>query len=76
VRGLHNLAVGVGWLPMPILASKMWPKVTTKLKRGITTEEQKKIISTESNKERKLYYQLLWEIGASQSDAAALTSCS
>ncbi|HEU6448285.1 MAG TPA: tyrosine-type recombinase/integrase [Verrucomicrobiae bacterium] len=74
VRGLHNLAVGVGWLPMPILAPKMWPKVTTKLKRGITADEQEKIISTENNKERKLYYQLLWEIGAAQSDGASLTN--
>jgi integrase len=74
VRGLHNLAVGVGWLPMPILAPKLWPKVTVKPKRGITSEEQDKIVSTESNKERKLYYQLLWEIGAAQTDGASLTA--
>lgn len=74
VRGLHNLAVGVGWLPMPILPPKLWPKINIKPKRGITAEEQEKIVSTESNKERKLCYQLLWEIGASQSDAASLTA--
>ncbi|HEX5400052.1 MAG TPA: hypothetical protein VFY06_13485, partial [Verrucomicrobiae bacterium] len=45
VRCLHNLAVGLGWLPWPILAPKMWPKVITKPKRGITAEEQEKIIS-------------------------------
>ena len=25
LRGLHNLAVGLGWLPWPVLAPKLWP---------------------------------------------------
>ena len=74
VRCLHNLALGIGWLPWPLLPSKMWPRVETKEKRGITAEEQEKIISTEKNQERKLYYQLLWEIGAAQTDGALLTA--
>ncbi len=74
IRCLHNLAVGLGWLPWPILALKMWPKVETKPKRGITTEEHKRILSAEHNRERKLYYQLLWEIGAAQTDGALLTN--
>lgn len=72
VRGLHNLALGLGWLPMPILPPKLWPEIQTKPKRGITAQEHEKIISTEVNGERKLYYEALWEIGAAQSDAALL----
>jgi integrase len=74
VRCWHNLAVGLGWLPWPILPPKLWPKITTKPKRGVSAEEHQKIISTECNKERQLYYKLLWEIGAAQSDGAALTT--
>lgn len=74
LRGLHNLAVGVGWLPMPILPPKLWPTIEAKPKRGVTTEEHEKIISTECNQERKLYYKMLWEIGAAQSDGASLTA--
>jgi len=44
-----------------------------KPKRGITWEEHQIIVASEQNLERKQFYQLLWEIGASQSDAAALT---
>lgn len=74
VRCLHNLAVGLGWLPWPILPPKMWPKVETKPKRGVTAEEHERITSTERNQERKLYYELIWEIGAAQSDVAMLTA--
>jgi integrase len=55
-----------------VLPAKKWPKIHFRAKRGITLEEHEKIISTEKNVERRLYYQMLWEIGASQSDAAAL----
>ena len=30
VRCLHNLALGLGWLPWPILPSKLWPVVEAK----------------------------------------------
>ena len=72
LRRLHNLAVGLGWLPMPVLAPRLWPRVEWKDKRGITAEEHERILGAERNAERRLYYQLLWEVGASQSDAAAL----
>jgi hypothetical protein len=26
LRRLHNLALGLGWLPSPVLAPKLWPK--------------------------------------------------
>lgn len=74
LRRLHNLALALGWLPVPVLPPKFWPKLTPKEKRGITLEEHQRILAAEMNPERNLYYQLLWEVGAAQSDAAALTS--
>ena len=74
LKRVHNLAVSYGWLPLPVLAPRLWPKLTFKPKRGITAKEHAAVLSAEHNPERNLFYQLLWEIGASQSDAAALTA--
>jgi integrase len=74
LRRLHNLAQGLGWLAMPVLAPKLWPKPEYGIKRGITPEEHQRILAAVKNPERNFYYQLLWEVGASQSDAAALTA--
>jgi len=72
VRCLHNLAVGLGWLPWPILPSKLWPTVKAKQKRAITREEHDAIIAAETNVERRFYYEVLWETGAAQTDCALL----
>jgi hypothetical protein len=74
LRCLHNLALGLGWLPWPIIPSKLWPVAACKDKRGITKEEHQQIVRNEQNTERRAYYELLWEIGASQSDGAGLTA--
>lgn len=74
LRLLHNLACGMGWLPAPIIASKLWPTVKKRVFRGITAEEHAKIIAGENNEERRHFYQMLWEIGAAQTDAASLTA--
>ena len=71
---LHNLAVGLGWLPWPIIPPKLWPKVVAKEKRGITLDEHEGILASEGNAERRNYYQMLWETGAAQSDAAAFST--
>jgi integrase len=73
LRRLHNLAIGLGWLPWPILPPKLWPKIIPKPRRAITWEEHVRIVSTERNPERRLYYEVLWETGASQTDAVSLT---
>src|SRR5713101_9477887 len=39
VRLMHNLALGLGWLPWPIIPPKLWPEIATKPKRAITWEE-------------------------------------
>ncbi len=74
LKRLHNLALGLGWLAFPVLAPRMWPAVTVKEKRAITLAEHQMILTAEKNPERKLFYQLLWEIGAAQSDAAELNA--
>ena len=72
LRCMHNLAIGLGWLPWPILAPKLWPEPRFKPKRSITWEEHQRILAAEKNPEQRLYYDFLWETGASQSDAAVL----
>jgi len=71
---LQSMAVNLGWLTGRVILPKhCWPKIAAKSKRGITWDEHKRIIAVEKNAERRLYYEVLWEIGSSQSDAAKLT---
>jgi integrase len=74
LRRLHNLALDLGWLPWPILAKRAWPKVRSQSKRAITAEEHAAVIASEKNAERRAYYELLYETGAAQTDAANLTA--
>jgi integrase len=74
LRRVHNLALGMGWLAWPILPPKRWPRIEPKPKRGITEAEHQRIVAAETNRERRLYYELLWELGGAQSDMAALTA--
>jgi integrase len=73
LRRLHNLAVDLGWLAWPILAKRAWPKIRSQSKRAITAEEHGAVIASEKNPERRAYYELLYETGAAQTDAANLT---
>ena len=74
LRRLHNLALGNGWIHWNIIAPRQWPKIEWKEKRGTTEAEHEKIIAAEANEERKLYYQMLWETGAAQTDGSLLTA--
>jgi len=74
LRRLHNLGVNLGWLAWPVLAKAVWPKIRSQSKRGITPEEHAKIIGCERNPERRVYYELLYETGAAQTDAANLNA--
>ena len=73
LRRLHNLALDLGWLPWPILAKRAWPKIRSQSKRAITAEEHAAVIASEKNPQRRAYYELLYETGAAQTDAANLT---
>ena len=60
------------WLPWPVIPKRQWPVVRFKDKRAITAEEHGRIVAREKNPERKAFYQLVWHLGASQSDLAHL----
>jgi len=49
LRCIQNLALGLGWLPWPLLPSKLWPPLRIKPKRGITATEYQRIIAAEKN---------------------------
>lgn len=72
LRRIHNFALDMTWLPWPVIVKRQWPKVQFKDKRAITWDEHQRIVEREQNAERKLFYQLAWHIGASQTDLASL----
>ena len=74
LRSLHNLALGLNWITAPIISAKQWPSIKYGVRRGITAEEHAKIIQNEKNTERRHFYEILWQTGASQTDAAMLTT--
>jgi len=72
LRRVHNFALDMSWLPWPVIPKKRWPQIVFKEKRAITWEEHQKIVAGESNAELRVYYELLWHFGASQTDMATL----
>src|ERR1017187_824433 len=74
LKRLHNFALTLGWIAIPIVAPYLWPKYEAKDRRGITPNEQQSILAIEKKVEWKLFLELLWETGAAQGDAAAMTA--
>jgi integrase len=74
LKQLHNFALSLGWIALPVVAPYLWPKYEPKARRGITPDEQESVLAIEKKAEWKLYLELLWETGAAQSDAAAMTA--
>ena len=74
LRRAHNFAIGMHWLPWPVLPKLQWPPVKFKAKRAITFAEHARIIDREKNPELRAFYELLWHLGGSQSDVANLTA--
>jgi integrase len=72
LRRYQNHALDMDWLPKPVLAKKLFPKIRHKEKRSITWEEHCRIIAREGNPERRDFYDLCWHLGGSQSDIAKL----
>ena len=70
LKRLHNFALNLGWIAVPIVAPYLWPKYEPKDRRGITQDEHQTILAKEQNAEWKLFLELLWETGAAQGDAA------
>jgi integrase len=74
LRRAHNFAIGMHWLPWPVLPKLQWPKVRYEDKRAITLAEHQAIIGRERNPELRAFYQLLWHVGGSQTDVATLSA--
>jgi integrase len=74
LKRLHNFALHLGWIALPVVAPYLWPKYEAKERRGITRDEQETILAREKKAEWKLFLELLWETGAAQGDAAAMTA--
>lgn len=72
LRRIHNFALGMNWLPAPVVPPKNWPDACYGEKRAITLEEHRAIVARETNPERRAFYELAWHLGASQSDIAFL----
>jgi len=74
LKRLHNFALSLGWIALPVVAPYLWPKYEAKERRGITPDEQQSVLSVEKKAEWKFFLELLWETGAAQGDAAAMTA--
>ena len=74
LKRLHNFALSLGWIALPIVAPYLWPKYEPKDRRGITLDEHETILAKEKKAEWKLYLELLWETGAAQTDAVSFTA--
>jgi integrase len=72
LRRFQNFALDLGWLPKPILPKKRWPKVRHQPKRAITEEEHQRILTRETNPERRAFYQFCWYLGGASTDVATL----
>jgi integrase len=70
LKRLHNFALSLGWIALPIVAPYLWPKYEPKDRRGITSDEHQSVLAQEKKAEWKLFLELLWQTGAAQSDAA------
>ena len=72
---LQSLVINLGWLVGRIILPKnYWPKIKGKAKRSVTWDEHCRIVAAEKNLQRRLFYEVLWETGASQTDAAQLST--
>ena len=72
LRRIHNFALDMSWVPVPVIPRRQWPKVLHGEKRAITWDEHLRIVDREVNPERQAFYELAWHLGASQGDLAHL----
>ena len=61
LKRLHNFALSLGWIALPVVAPYLWPKYEAKERRGITPDEHQSIIALEKKAEWKLFLELLWK---------------
>lgn len=74
LRILHNRALDLEWILRPVLSKKAWPKIRYSHRHGITREQHEAVIAVTPNNEYRLFFELLWHTGGSQTDIASLTT--
>ena len=74
LRQIQNYVLDLNWLPRPIIPRRQWRKVRFHDRRAITRSEHEKIVAADCNAERKIFYEVAWHLGASQTDIAVLTA--
>ena len=62
LRRIHNFALGMNWLPVPVIPQKQWPGFRFKDKRAITLDEHWAIVGRETNPEHRAFYEIAWHI--------------
>ena len=72
LKAIQAIALETGLITHPILPKKLWPKHTPKPRRAITEEEHRRLGSNTRRFYWRAFYEILWETGAAQSDAANL----
>jgi integrase len=72
LRIVHNRALDLEWILRPILSKRAWPKIKYANRHGITREQHEAVLKFTPNKEYRLYFELLWHTGGSQTDIASL----
>jgi integrase len=73
LRQIQNFVVDLAWLSRPVIPRRQWPAVHFRERRAITRSEHEKIVAADPNAERRLFYEVAWHLGASQTDIALLT---
>lgn len=72
LRILHNRALDLEWILRPVLSKRAWPKIKYGFRRGTTFAEHQAVLAATPNKEYRLYFELCWQTGGSQTDIANL----
>ena len=74
LRRIHNFALDMAWLPWAVLPKKRWPEIRFKEKRAVTIAEHQAIVASESNPERRAFYECCRHLGGAQTDIANLNA--
>ncbi len=69
LASVQAMAIETGLISHPILPKRMWPKHQKRAKRSVTSDEHCRL-KLNSCEKWSAYLELLWQTGASQSDAA------
>lgn len=72
LRIVHNRALDLGWLPVPVCTRRLWPKIPVRKTEALTEEQHRCLVEVQKDDEFRLYLQVLWETGGSQTDIACL----